>query len=139
MLSFINRNRWGCALLICFGFAVWASFSAYDAQFFWPSIGAACGTLIAAILCFRYPVPPEPFRCTYSHGDWDFGDGFNFPTLAIPLSVHGMGLTPHVEFRQGDWVFPWEAEPNGDVVIFRDNHSIGVFQDLGVIIRHKPN
>lgn len=136
-MSFIKRNLWGLLLLVCFGFAVCAAFSTYETKFFWPSVIASLATLIAAIIAFLQPIEPRPFKNVYTHNDWNMGDGTQFPTLTIAASDHGMGLTPHLEFRQGDFVFPWHTEPNGDIVVVRDNHSIGRFKDLGITIRHK--
>ena len=118
---------------------MWAAFSTYKSGFFWPSVGASFATLIAAILIFRYPIEPQPFRRIYNHEDWNMGDGTKFPTLTISADAHGMGKSPHLEFRQGDFVFPWRVASDGDIIITRDNHSIGRFADLGVIVRHRPH
>ncbi len=137
MLLFIKRNLWGLLLMPCFISSLILSFSANSNTLIILGILASCGTGIAALICFIHPFEPKPFRKVYSHSDWDTGDGFAFPTLTIPASDHCMGLTPHLEFRQGDYVFPWAFEPNGDIVITRDNHSIPFFADLGVIVRRK--
>jgi len=140
MSSFIKRNLWGLLLILCFVSAILAAFSTYGTVFFWPSVGASFATLIAAIVLFRHPFEPEPFRQVYTYGDWDMGDGMTFPTLTIPADTHGMGSTPHLEFTQGSFIFPWEPpRPDGTIVIVRNNYSVGRFDDLGVVVRHRPH
>lgn len=136
MFSFIKRNLWGFLLIPCFVAALALSFSATTAFLIWMGILASCGTGVAAIICFVHPFEPRPFIHVYSHESWHFGEGTEFPTLTIPVSTHKMGSTPHLEFRQGDFVFPWRVK-DGSIVVIRNNHSIGCFNDLGVIIRRK--
>jgi hypothetical protein len=62
-----------------------------------------------------------------------------FPRLIIPVKEHKMGKVPYLEFEQGDYVFPWRHEENGDIVVIRDNYSIGRFRDMEMTVRHaKP-
>lgn len=133
-MSFLYRNRWGFLFLAAFVGCVVACFSVPPAFFWWAILGSF-GTALSGIYCFLYPPEPKPFVRHYVHEDWDFGDQTEFPRLTIPMSVHGMGRTPHLEFQQGDFVFPWHVEPNGDIVVIRNNHSIGRFKDMEFIVR----
>ena len=101
----------------------------------WALLGS-CGTGLSSAYCFIHP-NEIPFIKTYSHEAWDFGDGSEFPILRISKNKHGKGKTPYVEFAQGNFTFPIKIDKNGDVSIIRDNHSIGRFKDIEIIIRKK--
>ena len=109
------------------------SFSCPPAFIPWAVLGSF-GTGLSAAYCFIHP-NEKPFTRIFIHEDWDFGDGSSFPILLIPSSIHGKGVSPHLEFRQGDLVFPYRIRENGDILITRDNHSFGRFKDTELIIR----
>jgi hypothetical protein len=133
MLLFFKRNFWGFLFLIpSIGCAV-ASFSTPPPFLVWAIIGSL-GTFLSSIYCFIYP-SDKPFSKIYTHENWDFGDGSTFPVLRIQKSEHRKGSRPDVEFKQGDSVFPYHVENGGDIVIVRDNNSIGRFKDISIIIR----
>jgi hypothetical protein len=136
-MKFVKRHFWGLILSACFIGGLIACF-ATTGDLFWFAIVGACGTGFAALYCFLHPPTPKPFERIYTHEDWVFDlKQESFPTLTIPASVHGMGIKPRLEFRQGDFVFPWTSDVSGNITITRDNHSIGRFKDMGVIIRHE--
>lgn len=100
------------------------------------AIIGAIGTILSSIQNFLYRAPLTPFQRVYLHQDWDFAAiDHDYPRLYIPAHIHGMGKTPHVEFRQGDQFFPVKIDADGNVVIIRNNQSFGIFPPLGVIIR----
>jgi hypothetical protein len=136
-MKFIKRNFWGIIFFLCFIGGLVACFSTSGFYFTYSVVGSL-GTGFAALNCFLHPPIPKPFEKIYIHEDWIFDPRQEkFPILVIPASRHGMGISPRLEFRQGDFVFPWVADAAGDITITRDNHSIGRFADLGVIVRHE--
>jgi len=136
-MKFVKRHFWALILSICFIAGLVACF-ATTGVLFWFAIVGACGTGFAALYSFLHPPTPKPFERIYVHEDWFFDPKHErFPTLTIPATIHGMGVKPRLEFRQGDFVFPLNVDADGNITIIRNNHSLGRFKDMGVIIRHE--
>jgi hypothetical protein len=134
-MELLRRHTWGIAFLVCFFGSLVACFSAPSGYFWWSVIGSFGGA-IGALYSFIHRPPRTPFQKVYVHEDWDFAAAdHDFPRLYIPADVHGMGTQPQLTFRQGDFVFQYHVDGEGNIVIIRDNHSIGRFANLGVIIR----
>lgn len=136
-MKFIKRHFLGLIFFVCFISGLVACF-ATAGVWFWFSVIGACGTGFAALNCFLHPPTPKPFERIYTHVHWTFDPKQErFPTLVIPASVHGMGIRPRLEFRQGDLVFPLVVDADGNITIIRNNHSLGRLKDMGVIIRQE--
>lgn len=134
-MKFVKKHSWEFALSICFISGVIACFGT-TGIWFWFAILGSMGTGIAALYCFLHPANSKPFEKIYQHEEWQFDPNHEkFPILTISAKEHGMGIKPRLEFRQSDWVFPWQCDDNGNITIIRNNNSIGRFDDLGVIIR----
>jgi hypothetical protein len=102
----------------------------------WIQVLAAVQTGVSCIYGLVYRPPRTPFHKVYVHDDWHpAANDHDYPRLYIPADVHGMGRNPHVEFDQGDHVFPFDRDGEGNVIIYRDNYSIGPFANLGITIR----
>ena len=134
-MSLLKRSPWGVVYLVCFVGSLVVCFSA-PPGFFWWSVLGALATAVGAVYCFIYPTPKTPFEKVYVHEDWDFAAiDSDFPRLYISAETHGMGRQPRLSFRQGDFVFPYKVDGDGNIIIIRDNHSLGRFANLGVVIR----
>jgi hypothetical protein len=135
-IKFMQRHFWGCLLFICFIGGLIACLPV-PKKYIWCAVLSSFGTGISALILFRHPIAPKPFEKIYHHEDWIFDPKMaKFPILTIRAAEHGMGKKPRLEFRQGDFVFPWSVDADGNITITRDNDSIGRLKDLGVIIRH---
>lgn len=135
MLSFINRNLWGCSFGIAFLCCLVACFSVPSPYFWWAMIGA-CGTGLSSLYCFVHKPPLKPFDKTYYDGDWEFAaDDMLCPRLYIPSTEHGMGKTPDVEIRPKIFDFPPKIDSDGNIIIKRTNFSVGKFAPMRVIVR----
>lgn len=134
-MSILKRHPWGIIYVICFVGSLVACFSV-PPGFFWWSLLGAFATAVGALYSFIHRAPRKPFEKVYVHEDWDLAAAdSDFPRLYIPAEVHGMGKRPRLQFRQGDYVFPVKIDGEGNIIIIRDNHSIGQFANLGVIVR----
>ncbi len=136
-MLFLKRNSWAIFYGVCFICAIIASFSV-SSGYLWFALVADLGTAGASWYCFLHPTPLRPFKKVYVHEDWDFAAlDSGCPRLYIPATTHKIGRNPEVSFRQGDFVFPVKKDADGNVIIIRDNHSLGRFVNLGVIIREE--
>lgn len=133
-MSALRNHPWGVAYLVCFVAGLIACFAA-PPGFFWISIVAAFGGGVGTLQAFLYKPPRPPFKKVFVHEDWVFAAlDADFPRLYISAETHGMGKKPELAFRQGDYVFPYDVDGQGNIVVVRNNHSIGRFANLGVVI-----
>lgn len=101
-------------------------------------LASTVGGVLGMVYTLISIVGDLPYRRTYKHEHWIFdAQGVAFPYLIILAKEHKKGAGAELEFRQGDLVFPWTRDDQGNITITRDNHSIGQFANLRVIIRAK--